>query len=574
MSNLSRAAGVGLLFVLAGHPAAAPTAGALDSLARYADGLEAFGCTGQVVVAEGDSILLERAIGMANGGMQPVTNATAFAAGSITKSLTAALTLQLAAQGRFGLDDPLSRLLSGVPRDKAAITPRQLLSHLAGLPEDAEGVFEMDPRDTVIAKTLAVPLAREPGPRFGYSNAGFQLLAAIAERATGVPFARLVDSLLLAPAGMRASGTGADYAQHRVDFAVGRNEWQGLGSLADWRQPWAGTGAGDLATTAHDLWRWGRAFQGAGPLPAAAIDTLTTRRVAVSPGLAYGFGLWLIQREDGRDLVSIGGDVPGYHSALWVEREAPWRIVAITSAGERWGRRLAVAATQRALWRIVGSQATELPPEPAHWEPGALAKLSGEWMLAPTGRLALVRDGAGLRMQLAGAEAMALVAGPDSSGARALVEGRAGDLVRAAAAIDDSALARVLLPAERRWEPGLRRFVRLAIVRKGTLQGATIDGTVALPWLRHGLRTYVTLQFKGGTADISFAWLEGALLDVSAGEGRPAPVILPVSPLAEGGLGAWDVLDGTFVRIQPFTIRGRPALRLTGHGATFVARRK
>src|SRR5262249_31712673 len=153
------------------------------------------------------------------------------------KSFTAALTMQLVAAGRFALDDSLARLLPGVPADKAAITPRQLLAHVAGLPEDAEGVFEMDPRDTVIAKTLAAPLARAPGTRFGYSTAGFHLLAAIAERATGVPYPRLVASLLLLPAGMRASGTGAGFAAGRSDVAVGRNEWLVQGSLAEWRQP-------------------------------------------------------------------------------------------------------------------------------------------------------------------------------------------------------------------------------------------------------------------------------------------------------------------------------------------------
>jgi CubicO group peptidase (beta-lactamase class C family) len=551
----------------------APAAGMLDSLGRYVDGLEAFGFTGQVVIAGGESLLLDRALGDADGHGRPVGRSTGFAAGSITKNVTAAVTLRLAAEHRFGLDDSLAHLLPGVPADKAAITPRQLLSHTAGLPEDAEGVFEKDARDAVVRATLEAPLLRAPGSRFGYSNAGFQLLAAIAERATGVAFSHLADSLALAPSGMDDSGVGSAFARSRRDAATGRNEWLVTGSLRDWRQPWAGSGAGDLVTTAFDLWRWARALQGAGPLDAAAIDSMTARRATVRGGLHYGYGTWLVQRDGRPDLVSLGGDVPGYHAGLWLEREAPGRIVALTSAGERWGRRLHVAAAQRALWLVLEGQPVDLPPETVRWPAERLDRLAGTWTLSPSGRLSLVRDGAGLRLQLAGSDAMALAQGPDSSGARALVEGRAADLVRAAASADGAALDRVLLPAERGWAATLRRVIETHERARGPLVDAVIDGTVAQPWLNRGLRTYLRLHSKRGDTDVSFAWLAGGLLDVSAGEGRPAPEILPVAPLVEGGLGAWDALDGTLIRIEPFADAKGPGLRLRGHGAVFVARR-
>jgi CubicO group peptidase (beta-lactamase class C family) len=563
-----------LLSARAAVALAAPGAATFDSLGRYVDGLEAFGFTGQVAIAEGDSLVLERAMGDADGRGRPVGAATGFAAGSITKSVTAALTLRLAGEGRFGLDDSLARLLPGVPADKAAITPRQLLSHTAGLPEDAEGVFEKDARAEVLRATLAAPLVRPPGTRFGYSNAGFQLLAAIAERATGVGFPHLADSLVLAPAGMTASGAGTAYARARRDDAVGRNEWQVSGSFRDWRQPWAGSGAGDLVTTAHDLWRWALALQGAGGLPRATIDSLTARRAAVRPGLDYGFGTWLVERDARPDLVSLGGDVAGYHAGVWLEREPQGGIVALTSAGERWGRRLHVAAAQRALWLILDRQAVALPPETVRWPAERLDRLAGDWTLSPSGRLTLVREGAGLRLQLAGSDAVSLAQGPDTSGARALAEGRAADLVVAAASTDVAALTRVLLPVERGWAAELRRVLAAHEAAHGPLIDAAIDGTVALPWLARGLRTYVRLHSKRGDSDVSFAWLAGGLLDVSVGEGRPAPVILPVAPLAEGGLGAWDLLDGTLVRIEPFADAKGPGLRLSGGGAAFVARRE
>jgi len=563
-----------LLLLGVAAPARAMVSGAVrDSLTRAIDGLEAFGWTGQIVIAEGDSVIVSRAVGLSDGRARPVTPATGFAAGSITKSLCAAVILRLVGEGRFTLDTPLSRLLPSVPPDKAAITPRQLLSHMAGMPEDAEGVFEMDSRDAVIRKTLSVALPGAPGERFAYSNAGFQLLAAIAEQASGVPMPRLVDSLLLSPSGMHESGVGSAYARARTDVATCRNEWIVSGSPSDWRQPWAGSGAGDLVTTAFDLYRWARVFQGDGSLTRSQIDTMTARHAEAGNGLHYGFGLWLIPRDDGGDLVSIGGDVTGCHAGVWLERDPPRRIVAMTFAGERWGRRLPLSVAQRSLWLMLKSQAAALPPDPVRWPAERLDALAGRWTLAPAGRLNLVRDGVGLRLELAGSDAMTLAEGPDTSGARAFAEGRAADLVRAASAHDDSAWARVLLPVERGWSRAIRTTLQVHEKRNGRLIDAAIDGTVALPWLDHGLRTYVRLHSKGGDTDVSFAFLSGGLIDVATAEGRPAPVILPVAPLTEGGLGAYDILNDTLIRVQPFRDANGEGLRLTANGTIFVARR-
>jgi hypothetical protein len=314
-------------------------------------------------------------------------------------------------------------------------------------------------------------------------------------------------------------------------------------------------------------------MQGAGPLTAAQLDTLTARHAIAGDGIHYGFGLWLIARDDASDLVSIGGDIGGYHAGIWLERRPPWRIVVITSAGERWGRRLPVSVAQRALWLLLQSRPVDMPPESARWPADRLDALAGHWTLSPSGRMNLVRDGAGLRLELAGSDAVALAQGPDTSGARAFAEGRAADLVHAAAAHDDSAWARVLLPVERGWASVLQRGVADHERAHGPLIDATVEGSVALPWLDHGLRTYVRLHSTRGDSDLSFAFLSGGLLDVAFGEGRPAPVILPVAPLADGGLGAYDVLDGTLIRLQPFAGAKGAAIRLSANGATFVGHR-
>jgi CubicO group peptidase (beta-lactamase class C family) len=569
--------GVALGVALAAtSPAAGTAAGARDSLQRYAAGLAAFGFTGQLVVAEGDSLLLSRSCGTADAKGRPVSYATGFAAGSITKSVTAALVVALAGRGVLSLDEPLARHLPGVPADKVGITLRQLLTHTSGLPMDAEGVYALDAREAVLRATLTEPLVAAPGARFGYSNAGFQLLAAVCENATGVPLPRLADSLLFAPLGMRDTGLGAAYARSVGDWADGRNEWQVLPGFHGWRQAWAGSGAGDLVTTARDLWRWARALQGDGPLSRAALDTLLARRVAAGNGLSYGFGVWRPASAAGGEIVSLGGDIPGYHALVWFDSKPGGRIVAVASAGERWGRGLPTQRAARTLWDLAAGRARPLPPETANWPADRVRALAGEWRVAPDGRLALVPEGLGLRAELAGETCVTLVCGADSTGSRALAEGRASDILRAAIAADDTALAAALLPPEREaWTPVLRDEIAKAVKATGRIRSIAIDGTVPLPWIEGGQRTYVRLTGPRGECDASLAWLSGGLLDVAFGEGRPAPVILPVAPALEGGLVGWDMLTGATLRLAPYAgPKGEPRLRLTGAGGREATARR
>lgn len=561
--------------LLLAHPgrAAEPPA-RLDSLAATVDGLAAFGFTGQIVVAEGDSILIERSAGIADASGRPVGPRTRFALGSITKSLTGAVAVRLAARGALGLDQPLAELLDHVPADKARLTLRQLLTHTSGLPADADSVREEDPRDVVLRKTLNQPLRFEPGAGYHYSNAGFQLAAAALERASGQPFGALVEAEILGPCGMTDSGVGPAAARETDDVAAGRNEWMLLGSPRDWRQPWAGTGAGDLVSTARDQFRWARALQGAGPLTAGELDTLLARRVPAGERMHYGFGVYAVPAAEGPDVISIGGNIPGFHASAWIERRPPWRIIVVVSSGDRFGRSLAVTTVQRRLWGMMGGAPALLPPATATWPRDRLEALAGGWRLPRDGRFDLAVVGDGMRIGISGTESMDMIFGADTTGGRDRADARARAVLAAAAGSDRSTLDQALHPVERElWAEALQAGVRRAINRFGRVLEVEDQGTIPMPWLDRGLRTYARLRCASGDADVSLAWLDGALLDVSFGEGRPHPVLLPVAPLAEGGLAAWDVLDGTTIRIEPFRDKRGDGLRLTGAGGSSIARR-
>lgn len=546
----------------------------LDSLAAYADGLAGFGFTGQIVVAEGDSILIDRWAGIADSTGRAVGPRTRFALGSITKSLTGALAVRLAVRGRLGLDQPLAGLLDGVPPDKARITLRQLLTHTSGLPADADSVREDDAREVVLRKTLNQPLRFDPGTRYLYSNAGFQLAAAALERASGRPFSALVEEEVFGPCGMVDSGVGPAAARETDDVAAGRNEWMLLGSPRDWRQSWAGTGAGDLVSTARDLFRWARALQGAGPFTAGELDTLVARRTPVGERMFYGFGVYAVPSAEGHDVISIGGNIPGFHASAWIERRSPWRIIVVVSSGDRLGRSIAVTAVQQRLWRMLSGAPVGLPPATASWPRDRLAALAGRWELPRAGRFDLAAAGDGMRLGISGALGLDLILGADTTGARDRADARTLAVLTATAGRGQQTLDQALHPVEHElWADALEAGIRRATARLGKVLDVECAGTVPMPWLARGLRTYARLHCARGDADVSLAWLDGALLDVTFGEGRPHPVLLPVAPLAEGGLAAWDVLDGATLWIAPFRDRRGDGLRLLGTGGPVIARR-
>ena len=66
------------------------------------------------------------------GARIPVQNTTPFPVASVTKTFIAALTVQLAQEGRFGLEDSVLTYLPGSGIDKR-VTVRELLDHTSGI---------------------------------------------------------------------------------------------------------------------------------------------------------------------------------------------------------------------------------------------------------------------------------------------------------------------------------------------------------------------------------------------------------------------------------------------------------
>lgn len=156
------------------------------------------------------------AVGFADVGTRtPLAATTRLMAYSMSKTLTAAAVLKLAAAGRLGLDDPAERYVD-IPYGQG-VTVRRLLCHTAGLrnpiplrwvhlPPEHAAFDERAALRAVVARNAN--LAAAPGTRFAYTNLGYWLLGAIVEACTQQPFTDYVERELLAPLGIGPHALG------------------------------------------------------------------------------------------------------------------------------------------------------------------------------------------------------------------------------------------------------------------------------------------------------------------------------------------------------------------------------
>ncbi|MDX1498941.1 MAG: serine hydrolase domain-containing protein, partial [Woeseiaceae bacterium] len=129
-----------------------------------------------------------------------VTADTRFYIGSLSKVLTAALVLDLVANGAVVLDDPVP----SIPADVVRV--RDLLAHASGLEREGDFGYWYSgrfPSSEALRTYLAdAELRFEPGTEGHYSNVGYAALGLELERALGKPYPALLADRLLAPLGM------------------------------------------------------------------------------------------------------------------------------------------------------------------------------------------------------------------------------------------------------------------------------------------------------------------------------------------------------------------------------------
>ena len=249
----------------------------LDTLSEFIPAVMAkHGVPGLSFAAITNSEVTVRSFGVKNAmTLEPVEADTVFAAGSLTKPLFAYALLGLVEQKLLALDEPLGPFLPGeligMEPKLRLVTTRMLLSHSSGI---------MSP---ISSPTFDF----QPGERFAYSPAGYQLLQLMVERVTGQPLAAFVQANALGPLGMNNSSL--EWTDRLKSSAAFGHFDTGVPRANRFERP--PSAAASLLTTAGDYARFAVEML----RPGGRKTEMLKPQVPVADGVEWGLG-WGLER--------------------------------------------------------------------------------------------------------------------------------------------------------------------------------------------------------------------------------------------------------------------------------------
>lgn len=295
----------------------------------------------QRIEANGNTTISRARSGTATRGTAtPVAWDSHFRIGSTTKTMVSTVILQLEAEGKLSINDPVEKWLPGVIQgngnDGSRITIRHLLQHTSGLFDYIE--------DEAILNTLLTPegfyanryntytpsqltaLAIQhapnfaPGARWEYSNTNYIVAGMIIEAVTNDSWSNQLKQRIFIPVGMTETTEPGTNPTLPAPFPRGYEIFSDDGGYYDTTEhnmTWGGA-AGSVISTPRDVNKFFSALMKGQLLPPAQMTALkTTVKVpadyeAIWPGARYGLGIFVSNLPCGGTYWHHGGDVIGY----------------------------------------------------------------------------------------------------------------------------------------------------------------------------------------------------------------------------------------------------------------------
>jgi CubicO group peptidase (beta-lactamase class C family) len=276
----------------------------------------------------------------------PITEDTIFQLASVSKNFAATAVMLSVRQGLLSLDDEITKYFPEIPCP--GVTVRHLLSHTGGVPDyfdDADwfiNIWKKEKRvpgnDEILRflrETKTKPYFA-PGEGLHYSNTGYNLLALLVERRSGIPYEEFLQKNIFEPAGMTSTRCchirrdGVPFANYARATVFEDGKW-----LADVDSEEDGdvvafdglNGDDYVYTNIFDMLAWDRALR------KGRVLTEEEQQLMYTPaklnngedavydeddGLGYGFGWAVEYNEELGLIVSHSGGMPGV--ATWFER--------------------------------------------------------------------------------------------------------------------------------------------------------------------------------------------------------------------------------------------------------------
>jgi len=261
-----------------------------------------------------------------------------FRIGSLSKTFTSMVIMQLENEGKLNFTDAASKTLAGYKNGEVTID--QLLSHQSGIPDFLDNKayaanilsssYELN---ELVQSFCSDSLEFKPGTRFDYSNSNFTVLALIAEKIEGMDFGEILSERIFKPLNMTSTYYGKFKDSSNLATAYLYEEPEPK------YDPKNVAGAGGITSTTDDLLKWSKALDTESLLPRNKMEQLFKPRVAYTDWDAfYGYG-WMIDdfkflASKKHNIIYHPGTDLGFYTMFLKEPDLDLTIILLNNTGE------------------------------------------------------------------------------------------------------------------------------------------------------------------------------------------------------------------------------------------------
>ncbi|MFF3842703.1 serine hydrolase domain-containing protein [Streptomyces sp. NPDC001930] len=288
-----------------------------------------------------------------------------FRIGSVSKTFSTVVLLQLVEEGKVQLDTPVNTYLPGLlPDDR--ITVRHLLTHRSGLADYTNAMFEhtvpgfeavrnrVFSYQELVDLSLSEPRTTEPGTSYQYSNANFVVVGMLIEKLTGRPVADAYERRIFKP--LKLTKTSYVHPDTRIKGAHVRGylhpDEEG-GALVDSTEQtvsWAQS-AGAVISSPADLNTFTSALMRGRLLSPAMMEAMTTVTPTDAAGTRfYGLGLRRYDLSCGTQVYGHTGTVQGFYTYTFSTRDGRRSVSAMANTSNHGAANTALGGTLEAAF--------------------------------------------------------------------------------------------------------------------------------------------------------------------------------------------------------------------------------
>lgn len=341
-----------------------------------------------------------------------ISRETRFPIASISKQFTAFAIMKLVDEGKLSLEQEVRDFFPNARKSGDGVTVQDLLDHTSGLREinTITQILGFSEASLVLPEaTLAIILRQagrnfDPGTNEEYSNTGYQLLAHIVERVSGMPFEEYLRSQIFEPLGMTKSFVQRDPTILTADLALSYDP-RGT-SMYNYLYVSGVIGSSGIVSTPSDLAKWGHALNTGGAGRASIITAMNKRTVLANGNTAVASNGQEFREFRGLKTWSHGGSSGGFRSFLL---RIPDEKIAIAVIGNRSDFKKAAFAFDMAEALLADRLAPEVEPDMSPETTATLDSYVGDYQLFAGLIFSIRRDGDDLTFGVFGSDNPALL---------------------------------------------------------------------------------------------------------------------------------------------------------------------